>query len=76
MSKLVWIALLGLALAGCASDSRSTRGGSTSGGSATTAPSGSNQDMKGSSNTAPGAEGDRQPPKGSSSGSTAPRSTY
>jgi hypothetical protein len=31
--------------------------------------------MKGSSNTAPGAEGDRLPPKGSS-GSTAPRSTY
>ena len=76
MSKLIWIALLGIALAGCASDNRSTRSGSAAGGgSATTAPSGTNQDMKGSSNTAPGAEGDRLPPKGSS-GSTAPRSTY
>jgi hypothetical protein len=70
MSKLVWIALFGLALAGCASDNRNT---SPSGGSsATTAPKDSNQDMRGSSNTAPGAEGDRLPPKGSS----APRPTY
>ena len=70
MSKLVWIALFGLALTGCASDNRNT---SASGGSSTTqAPASTNEDMRGSSNTAPGAEGDRLPPKGSS----APRPTY
>jgi len=59
MTKLLWIALCGLALAGCAADHRNT---SASGGSsATTAP-----------NTAPGDEGDRQKP----AGSTAPRSAY
>jgi hypothetical protein len=72
MSKLVWIALLGLALAGCASDNRNSRA-SAGGSTATTAPSGTNEDMRGSQNTAPGAEGDRLPPRGSS---TAPRSTY
>ena len=82
MNKLVWIALFGIALAGCASDNRSTSSSSgPSGGgrsSSTTAQPGTNEDMKGSQNTAPGAEGDRLPPRGSSSGSstTAPRSTY
>jgi len=71
MSKLVWVALFGLVLAGCAADSRNT-GGSSSGSTATTAPAGTNEDMRGSKNTAPGAEGDRRPP----AGSTAPRSTY
>jgi len=63
MTKLIWIALCGLALAGCAADHRSTSGstGASGGSSATTAP-----------NTAPGDEGDRQKP----AGSTAPRSTY
>ena len=62
MTKLLWIALCGLTLAGCAADHRNTSGStSASGGSsATTAP------------VAPGDEGDRQKP----AGSTAPRSTY
>ena len=61
MTKLLWIALFGLTLAGCAADHRNTSGStSASGGSsATTAP-------------APGDEADRQKP----AGSTAPRSTY
>jgi hypothetical protein len=75
MSKLVWIALLGVALAGCASDNPG-RTSSAGGSSATTAPPNTNEDMRGSNNTAPGAEGDRLPPRGSSSGSSAPRSTY
>jgi hypothetical protein len=61
MTKLIWIALCGLALAGCAADHRNTSGSASGGSSATTAP-----------NTAPGDEGDRQKP----AGSTAPRSTY
>jgi hypothetical protein len=71
MSKLIWIALCGLVLAGCAADNRGNSADrSTSG--ATTAPVG-REDMRGSQDTAPGAEGDRQRPPGSS---TAPRSTY
>jgi hypothetical protein len=67
MSKLIWIALCGLAFAGCASENRSA---SASG--ATTAPSGTNEQMRGSKDVAPGDEGDRQRPQGS----PAPRSTY
>lgn len=63
MSKLVWIALCGLILAGCASDDRAASG-------ATTAPP-NREDMRNSKDVAPGAEGDRQRP----AGSTAPR-TY
>jgi hypothetical protein len=63
MSKLVWIALLGLAMAGCASDNKSP---SASGGSsATTAPSSSGT-------TAPGTDTDQK----KSGTSSAPRSTY
>ena len=70
MTKLLFIALCGLSLAGCAATHRNT---SASGGSsATTAPSGQ-EDMRGSNNGGPGPEGDRQRPAGSS---TAPRSTY
>ena len=61
MTKLIWIALLGFVLAGCASD-KGTRSGSASGSgsSATTAPAGTtSEDAK----KAPGT-------------STAPRSTY
>jgi hypothetical protein len=75
MSKLAWIALLGLVLAGCAGDNRdrsADRGASGGGSTATTAPAGTNEDMRGSKNTAPGAEGDRLPPRGSS----APARTY
>jgi hypothetical protein len=69
MSKLIWIALFGLTLAGCAADSRnsSSAGGST----ATTAPAGSNEDMRNSTESGPGPEGDKQRPAGST-----PRSTY
>jgi hypothetical protein len=69
MSRLIWIALCGLTLAGCAADHRST---SASGGSSATTATGGREDMRGSNNTAPGDEGDRQKP----AGSTAPRSTY
>jgi hypothetical protein len=72
MSKLIWIALCGLTLAGCA-DHRNTSGStSASGGSSATTATGGREDMRGSNNTAPGDEGDRQKP----AGSTAPRSTY
>ena len=73
MTKLIWIALCGLALAGCAADHRNTSGStSASGGASATTGTGGTEDMRGSNNTAPGAEGDRQKP----AGSTAPRSTY
>ena len=69
MTKLLLIALCGLSLAGCAANDRNT---SASGGSsATTAPSGQ-EDMRGSKESGPGPEGDRQRP----SGTSAPRSTY
>jgi hypothetical protein len=55
MLKLAFIAAFALTLAGCASD-REASGGAT----ATTQPG--NQDMRGSSDTAPGAEGDRRRP--------------
>ena len=73
MSKLIWIALFGLALAGCASDQRSNSGSSASGRSASgaTTPSG-NEAMRGSNDVSPGAEGEREKP----AGSPAPRSTY
>jgi PBP1b-binding outer membrane lipoprotein LpoB len=64
MSKLAWIALLALVLAGCAGDNRD-RSASSGGSSVTTAPAGSNEDMRGSKDTAPGDEGDRLPPRGS-----------
>ena len=57
MARLAWIAVFGLFLAGCAAD----RTDSAAGG-ATTAASG-NEDMRGSQDTAPGAEGDRQRPR-------------
>jgi hypothetical protein len=69
MTKLLWIALCGVTLAGCAADHRNTN--ASGGSSATTAPVG-REDMRGSNNAAPGDEGDRQKP----AGSTAPRSTY
>jgi hypothetical protein len=74
MSKLIWIALFGLILAGCAADNRdrSADRGASGGASATTAPPGQNEDMRNSKDTAPGADGDRRPP----TGSPAPRSTY
>ena len=71
MSKLIWIALFGLTLAGCAADSRNT-GSSAGGSTATTAPAGSNEDMRNSKDSGPGPEGDKQRP----AGSPAPRSTY
>ena len=69
MSKLAWIALCGLvAVAGCTSNTRGTSGDRdrASGGasSATTAPAG-REDMRGSKDVAPGAEGDRERPRGS-----------
>jgi hypothetical protein len=58
MLKLAFLAVLALTFAGCASDPRDP---SASGGaSATTQPS--NQDMRGSKDIAPGAEGDRRRP--------------
>ena len=71
MSKLIWIAAFGLVLAGCAADNRD-RSGSSGGSTATTAPSGVNEDRRNSRDVAPGDEGTRQRPQGSS----APRSTY
>ena len=78
MKKLLWIGLLGLALAGCSTDanvrSTSSSGGSSAPGSAaTTAQPGANEDMRNSKQAGPGPEGDRQRP---AAGSTAPRSTY
>jgi hypothetical protein len=61
MNKLALIALCGLFIAGCATD-ESERAAS----GATTAPA-NREDMRGSKNTAPGAEGDRQRPAGTSS---------
>ena len=59
MLKLAFLAVFGLILAGCASD-RPERAGS----GATAAPPGAtNPDMRGSSDTAPGAEGDRRRPQ-------------
>jgi len=74
MSKLIWIAAFGLVLAGCASDNRdrSTSTGASGGSTATTAPTGVNEDKRRSQDVAPGDEGNRQRPQGS----TAPRSTY
>ena len=57
MLKLAFLALFGLVLAGCASE-RSD--GASGGASATTQPG--NQDMRGSDDVAPGAEGDRRRP--------------
>ena len=70
MSKLVWIAAFGLFLAGCAADRSPSS--SAGGSSATTAPAGSNEDMRNSKESGPGPEGDRQRP----AGSTAPSRTY
>jgi len=74
MSKLIWIAAFGLVLAGCAADNRDRSGstGASGGSTATTAPSGVNEDRRNSRDVAPGDEGTRQRPQGSS----APRSTY
>ena len=61
MLRLALLAVFALTFAGCASDraDRSASGGA----SATTQPT--NQDMRGSSDTAPGAEGDRRRPDNS-----------
>ena len=74
MSKLIWIAAFGLVLAGCAADNRDRSGstGASGGSSATTAPSGTNEDLKNSKDVAPGDEGSRRRPQDSS----APRNTY
>ena len=74
MTKLLWIALCAIALAGCAGNHRGASGttSSSGGSSATTAPSGQ-EDMRGSRDSGPGPEGDKQRPAGSS---TAPRNTY
>ena len=52
MTKLLWIALFGLTLAGCAADHRNTSGSTSASGQS-------------SANTAPGDESDRQKPAGS-----------
>jgi hypothetical protein len=61
MLRLAFLAVLALAFAGCASEpaDRSASGGA----SATTQQS--NQDMRGSKDIAPGAEGDRRRPDNS-----------
>ena len=61
MSKLAWMAMSALvAIAGCASDTRTSTGASAG---VTTEPS--NQHMRGSSDTAPGADtSDRRRPAG------------
>jgi hypothetical protein len=55
MTRFLWAALFGLLLAGCAADDRSSGG-------ATATTDKNTQDMRGSSDTAPGAEGDRRRP--------------
>jgi len=73
MSKLVWIALCGIAFAGCAADNRGARvdsdvrssaGGST--GSTSTAP-GSTAPSSGASSSTTSPSYENQPPKSSSS---------
>ena len=58
MLRLVLLAVFALTVAGCASDPADR---SASGGASATTQS-TNQDMRGSSDTAPGAEGDRRRP--------------
>ena len=61
MLRLAFLAIFALVLAGCASDRTDASGGA----SATTQPS--NQDMRGSKDVAPGAEGDRRRPDNTTS---------
>lgn len=62
MTKFLWAAMLGLGLilGGCASDDADR-----SSGGATATTEKETQDMRGSSDTAPGAEGDRRRPSDS-----------
>jgi hypothetical protein len=64
MTRFLWAALFGLILGGCTADDA----GRSSGGATTDR---NTQDMKGSSDTAPGAEGDRRRPA-----NTAPDTKY
>ena len=62
MLRLALLAVFALTFAGCASD-RADR--SASGGASATTTQPTNQDMRGSRDTAPGAEGDRRRPDNS-----------
>jgi hypothetical protein len=72
MIRFLSAALLALLLGACAADNPDrSSGGSTSAGGSNVSKEADTQDMRGSSDTAPGAQGDRRRPA-----DTAPKTTY